>query len=318
MTLPTALLLDDCFLRHLPGGTGHPECPERLLAIQAAFEGAPWFTSLARVQPRKAADEELTLAHRPEYVKLIHREAGHVEGLVELSTGDTLVSRDSLEVALLAAGGVIEAADAVMRGKIRNAFCAVRPPGHHATADRGMGFCIFNNVAIAARYLQKRHGIARVLIIDWDYHHGNGTQDIFYEDPSVFYFSTHHYGAYPGTGAPSERGAGAGLGNTLNVALPVGAGDAQMQEAIESALIPAARKFHPEFILISAGFDAMRNDLLGCFDVTPAGFAAITGVVRQLAEAECAGRLLSVLEGGYRLDGLAECAAAHVEALQAA
>jgi acetoin utilization deacetylase AcuC-like enzyme len=317
MTLPTGLVLDDSFLRHLPGRTGHPECPERLMAIDAAFNGAPWFASLVRIQPRKASDEELALAHHPEYVKLVHREAGHVEGLVELSTGDTIISHDSLNVALLAAGGVLEATDAVMSGKVRNAFCAVRPPGHHATADRGMGFCIFNNVAIATRYLQKRHGVARVLIVDWDYHHGNGTRDIFYDDSSVFYFSTHHYGAYPGTGAPSERGTGPGLGMTLNVPLPVGATDAQIHDAIESVLIPAAQRFHPEFVLISAGFDAMRNDLLGCFDVTPAGFAAITRLVKKFAEAECSGRILSVLEGGYRIDGLAECASAHVEALQA-
>ena len=318
MTLQTGLLLDDCFLRHLPGRTGHPECPERLMAIQATFESASWFRSLIRIQPRMAVDEELTLAHHPEYVKLVHREGATVEGLAELSTGDTVISRESLEVALLAAGGVLESADAVLRGRVRNAFCAVRPPGHHATVDRGMGFCIFNNVAIAARYLQKRHGIARVLVVDWDYHHGNGTQDIFYEDPSVFYFSTHHYGAYPGTGAPSERGTDPGLGTTLNVPLPVGATDAQIYDAIEGVLIPAAQRFHPEFILISAGFDAMRNDLLGCFDVTPAGFAKITTLVKQFAETECSGRILSVLEGGYRLDGLAECAAAHVEVLQGA
>jgi acetoin utilization deacetylase AcuC-like enzyme len=318
MNLPTGLLLDDFFLKHLPGHTGHPECPERLLAIQAALQSAPWFPSLARVLARKATDEELTLAHHPDYVRLVRREAGNVEGLAELSTGDTIVSRDSLEVALLAAGGVLAAADAVMRGEIRNAFCAVRPPGHHATADRGMGFCVFNNIAIAARYLQKKHGLARVLIVDWDYHHGNGTQDIFYEDPTVFYFSTHHGGAYPGTGAPSERGRGPGLGTTLNVPLPVGASDVQIYEAIEGYLLPSAQKFHPEFILISAGFDAMRNDLLGCFDVTADGFAAITRLVKQFAEAECAGRIVSVLEGGYRLDGLAACAVAHAEVLQAA
>jgi acetoin utilization deacetylase AcuC-like enzyme len=204
-----------------------------------------------------------------------------------------------------------------MRADVRNAFCAVRPPGHHATANRGMGFCIFNNVAIAARYLQKKHGIGKVLIVDWDYHHGNGTQDIFYADPSVFYFSTHHYGAYPGTGAPSECGIGAGTGSTLNVPLPVGATDLQICEALEEKLLPAARQFRPDFVLISAGFDAMRGDLLGCFDVTPEGFADLTWLLKQFAEEMCVGRILSVLEGGYRLDGLAECVKAHVAVLQA-
>jgi acetoin utilization deacetylase AcuC-like enzyme len=265
-----------------------------------------------------ATTEELRLAHDPEYLELVAREASNVAGLKQLSTGDTIISRDSLEVAELAVGGVLSAVDAVAAGSFRNAFCAVRPPGHHATRDGGMGFCIFNNVALAARYLQKSHGIAKVLIVDWDYHHGNGTQDIFYDDPAVFYFSTHHYGAYPGTGAPSEHGAGRGLGATLNVPLPAGCSDAQIYQALDSRLAPAAKEFGPDFILISAGFDAMRGDLLGCFDVTPQGFAAITRLVRDLAEELCSGRLVSVLEGGYRLDGLAACVAAHLEVLQEA
>ena len=179
-----------------------------------------------------------------------------------------------------------------------------------------MGFCIYNNVALAARYIQEVHKLRRVLIVDWDYHHGNGTQDIFYEDGSVFYFSTHHFGAYPGTGHPAETGIGEGTGTTLNVPLPVGAGDAQILQALEGKLVPAARKFKPDFILISAGFDAMRNDLLGRLDITPEGFAAITRVVVKLADELCEGRVVSVLEGGYRLDGLADSVTAHVKALQ--
>jgi len=316
MNKPTALLLDDTYLRHLPGRTGHPECPERLIAVRDRLRGAPWYAFLSPIAPRMATPQELRLAHEPVYLALVAREASNVAGLKQLSTGDTIVSRDSLEVAHLAAGGVLSAVDAVMTGTVRNAFCAVRPPGHHATRDRGMGFCIFNNVAVAAQYLREFHGIAKVLIVDWDYHHGNGTQDIFYDDPTVFYFSTHHHGAYPGTGAPSERGIGRGLGATLNVPLPVGCSDAQIHQALESQLVPAARKFQPDFVLISAGFDAQRRDLLGCFDVTPEGFAAITQLVKNLAEELCGGRLVSVLEGGYRLDGLAESVAAHIEILR--
>jgi acetoin utilization deacetylase AcuC-like enzyme len=313
---PAGLLLDDAFLRHLPGRTGHPECPERLIAVREKLRSEPWCAALAGIAPRMATPEQLLLAHDADYLALVERETSNVAGLRQLSTGDTLISSHSLEVALLAAGGVLAAADAVARGELRNAFCAVRPPGHHATRDRGMGFCIFNNVALAARHLQKSHGIAKVLIVDWDYHHGNGTQDIFYDDPTVFYFSTHHYGAYPGTGAPSEQGTGRGLGATLNVPLPVGCSDAQIYQALESRLVPAARALAPDFLLISAGFDAMRGDLLGCFDVTPAGFAEITRLVKHLAGEMCSGRVVSVLEGGYRLDGLAECVAAHVDILQ--
>ena len=234
----------------------------------------------------------------------------------ELSTGDTLVSAGSLDAAEFAAGGVLEAVDAVMAGKVKNAFCAVRPPGHHATPTRGMGFCIFNNVAIAARYVQRKYGVQRVLIVDQDYHHGNGTQDTFYQDGSVLYFSTHHYGAYPGTGAVSETGGGRGTGRILNVPLPPGADDVQLLQAFERQLVPAARAFKPDFILVSAGFDGMRNDVLGKFDVTPQGFGAVAGVVIGLAKELCQGRVVSVLEGGYRLDGLAESVAAHVRVLQ--
>jgi acetoin utilization deacetylase AcuC-like enzyme len=178
-----------------------------------------------------------------------------------------------------------------------------------------MGFCVFNNVAIAARYLRRKHALDRVLIVDWDYHHGNGTQEIFYDDGTVFYFSTHHRGAYPGTGDESERGAGPGLGKVMNVALSAGAGDAEFLRVFETQLVPAARSFRPDFVLVSAGFDSMRNDVLGKFDVTPAGFAALTRVVTRLAGELCRGRVVSVLEGGYRLDGLADSVVAHVRTL---
>jgi acetoin utilization deacetylase AcuC-like enzyme len=316
LSRPTGLLYDDIYLRHLSGNTGHPERPERLIFIRDALEKAGLMQSLYPIHPRRVTEEELELVHKPSYVALARRELSNLQGVRELSTGDTLVSPGSLEAAEFAAGGILNAVDAVMQGKVKNAFAAVRPPGHHATPTRGMGFCIFNNVAIAARYVQKRYGLQRVLIVDWDYHHGNGTQETFYEDGSVFYFSTHHYGAYPGTGSATETGAGKGAGKILNVPLPPGASDAQILEAFQTKLVPAARNFKPDFIFISAGFDGMRNDLLGVFDITPAGFAAITRIVAGLAKELCQGRLVSVLEGGYRLDGLAESVVAHVQVLR--
>lgn len=313
----TGLLFDDVYLLHLSGSVGHPEQPERLTAIRNALEKAGLFQTLYRIKPRAATEAELALAHSPSYLGLVRRELAGLYGLGELSTGDTLVSPNSLEVAKSAAGGVLEAVDAVMVRKVKTAFCAVRPPGHHATRNRGMGFCIFNSIAVAGRYLQQAHGLRRVLIVDWDYHHGNGTQEIFYEDGSIFYFSTHHLGAYPGTGHPAETGTGKGVGTTLNVPLPAGTSDAQIFEVFESKLVPAVSIVKPDFILISAGFDAMRNDSLGHFDVTPEGFAAITRVVVGLANEFCQGRIVSVLEGGYRLDGLGESVVAHVRALTA-
>jgi len=313
----TGLVLDDVYLLHLSGNIGHPERPERLTAIRNALETAGLIQTLYRIKPCPATEVELTLAHTLPYLALVRRELSGLHGLGKLSTGDTLVSPDSLQVAKCAAGGVLKAVDAVMARKVKTAFCAVRPPGHHATRDRGMGFCIFNNVAVAGRYLQEAYGLPRVFVVDWDYHHGNGTQDIFYEDGSIFYFSTHHRGAYPGTGHPSETGTGKGVGTTLNVPLSVSTSDAQILQAFESKLVPAVRTFKPDFILISAGFDGMRNDLLGRFDITPEGFAAITRLVVGLAGECCQGRIVSVLEGGYRLDGLGESVVAHVRALQA-
>ena len=312
----TGLVFDRVYLEHLPGITDHPERPERLLAIMDALKKAGLLRTLVPIEPRRATELELELVHNPFYVALVRDQVATVGGLRYLSTGDTVVSPESMKVAEFAAGGVLNAVDAVMSGKVKNAFAAVRPPGHHATPDRGMGFCIFNNVAIAARYIQRFHGLQRVMIVDWDYHHGNGTQEAFYEDGSVFYFSTHHYGAYPRTGSVEETGGGKGAGKILNVPLPVGASDAQILQAFENSLVPAARIFRPDFILISAGFDPMRNDLIGQFDITPQGFAAITRVVVQLADDLCQGRLVSVLEGGYRLDGLAESVLAHVIALR--
>ena len=312
----TGFVFDELYRRHLVGDAGHPERPERLTAVLGGLEKAGVLNALTRIPARPATDDELALAHDRSYVELVKRELANVEGVRQLSTGDTDVTRESLAAARAAAGGVLNAADAVASGRMKNAFCAVRPPGHHATQNRGMGFCIFNNVAIAARYLQKVHGIRRVLIVDFDYHHGNGTQDIFYDDDSVFYFSTHHYGAYPGTGSAAETGRGKGLGTTLNVPLPPGASDAQILAAFEQQLVPAARRFKPDFILVSAGFDGMRRDLLGQFDITPAGYTAITRVIVRLADELCQGRIVSVLEGGYRLDGLAESVAAHVKVLR--
>jgi acetoin utilization deacetylase AcuC-like enzyme len=311
----TGLVLDDVYLRHLAGVSSHPERPERLVVIRNGLEQSSSMKTLYRIMPRRVTDEELILVHTRAYVDLVRRELSSIRGTRDLSTGDTLVSAGSLETAEFAAGGVLNAVDAVMAKRVKNAFCAVRPPGHHATPTRGMGFCIFNHVAIAARYAQKQ-GARRILIVDWDYHHGNGTQDTFYQDDSIFIFDTHHYGAYPGTGNPSETGAGKAVGTKMNVAMRPGAGDTQFLEAFRTRLVPAARRFKPDFILISAGFDGMRNDILGQFDITPEGFAAMTRVVVDLANELCQGRIVSVLEGGYRLDGLSESVVAHVKTLQ--
>jgi acetoin utilization deacetylase AcuC-like enzyme/formylglycine-generating enzyme required for sulfatase activity len=311
-TKATGFVYDDIYLRHVTG-SGHPERPQRLQSIVARLQATGLLEKLGRIKPRPAEEKWLTAVHTPEHIATLRQLCA--DGDRFAGSRDTPVSESSYEVALVAAGGVLAAVDAVMGGEVRNAFCAVRPPGHHATQDRAMGFCLLNNVAVAARYIQKEHKLPKVLIVDWDVHHGNGTQDTFYEDPSVFYFSVHQYPFYPGTGSAGEQGAGEGKGFTLNVPLAAGSGNAEFQQAFTRKLLPAARQFRPDFVLVSAGFDAHEDDLLGQMRVTTEGFAELTRIVRQIAEEHCRGRLVSVLEGGYDLDGLAASVEAHVRNL---
>jgi acetoin utilization deacetylase AcuC-like enzyme len=239
-----------------------------------------------------------------------------VEGMLDqLRTGDTMICEASLRVAALAAGSCLNAVDAVIRGDHTRAFCAVRPPGHHASSDRGMGFCIYNNIAIAARYARQKYGLERVLIVDWDVHHGNGTQDIFYRDPSVFFFSTHQWPLYPGTGELSEKGAGEAVGTNINVHLAEGTGGQSALDAVEKHLLPAMDRFKPQLILISAGFDARIHDPLGGLHWTDRDFATWTRTIMHLADQHAEGRIVSILEGGYNPAGLASAVETHVRAL---
>lgn len=288
---------------------GHPEQPSRWDAAIRGLGGH----KLASVASRAATRDELLLCHVPRYVDTARRDVE--TGLSALSTGDTDVCERSWEVALRAAGLCLNAVDVVMRGQAANAFCIVRPPGHHATADRGMGFCLFNNVAIAARYAQRMHGAERVLIADWDVHHGNGTQDIFYDDPSVFFFSTHQAPWYPGTGASSETGEDAGAGTTMNCPFAAGAGRDEISGAFRNRLLPAMREFRPDLVMVSAGFDSRLGDPLGHFRLLDQDFAELTSLVREVADQYANGRLVSVLEGGYNLAGLTSAVAAHTQAL---
>jgi acetoin utilization deacetylase AcuC-like enzyme len=312
----TGLVYSPLYKEHRTGAF-HPESPERLDAILHALEPERLGFRLRRVEPRPATRDEVLLCHTAGYFDLARREIA--SGATCLSTGDTIVSDRSFDVALLAAGGVLAAVDAVVGTQlVKNAFCAVRPPGHHARPSQGMGFCVFNNVAIGARYAQRKHGISRVLIVDWDVHHGNGTQDIFYEDPSVLFFSTHQVPLYPGTGAVRETGRGEGAGATVNCPFASGAGRTEIVGAFRERLRPAARAFKPELVMISAGFDSRVADPLGGFCLTDNDFEDLTAVVAEIAGEFAGGRIVSALEGGYALDGLASACAAHVRALHAA
>ena len=265
------------------------------------------------LQQRPAEPDEILLCHTREYFETAQRDVA--SGAHELSTGDTTICRKSFDIALRSAGGVLSGVDAVMTGKMKNAFCAVRPPGHHARPAQGMGFCLFNNIAIGARYAQKKHGAAKVMIVDWDVHHGNGTQDIFYEDGSVLFFSTHQSPWYPFTGHAEETGAGKGKNCTINAPLPAGSGMKAVGDAFLEKLIPEASKFKPDLVMISAGFDSRINDPLGQFTLTDDDFASLTKLLMKFADENCGGRLVSVLEGGYSLAGLASGVCAHVRAL---
>jgi acetoin utilization deacetylase AcuC-like enzyme len=292
-------------------GLGHPESTKRIDAVLNSIEAAK--LDLQKIEPRLATKENLQLCHTPDYIATAERDVN--SGLRQLSTGDTTISKDSYNTALLACGGILAGVDAVIGGKVKNAFCAVRPPGHHARPAGGMGFCLFNSIAIAARYAQKKHGIGKVLIADWDVHHGNGTQDIFYDDGSVLFFDTHQHPLYPGTGMANETGAGKGLGLIMNNPFPAGSGRAQVYGAFESRLLKAAEKFKPEMVFISAGFDSRIDDPLGSFTLTDEHFMELTRLMKKIAADHAGGRVVSVMEGGYNLDGLGKAATAHVRAL---
>jgi len=294
-------------------GAGHPESSDRLIAIVGRLEGVGLLGTLLGIDPRPASEDELLPIHSRAYMDKVRSYC--LGGRTVMDDGETGICPESYEVALLAAGGALSAADAVIEGTVRRAFCAVRPPGHHAERDRAMGFCLFNNVAIAARYLQRAHGIGRVLIVDWDVHHGNGTQKAFYDDPDVFYFSIHQWPHYPGTGKATERGEGRGYGYTLNCPVPAGAGDDEYIEVFEKLLAPAARSFNPEFVLISAGFDPCIDDPLSGTSVSSGGFARISQITADIAEESCDGRIISVLEGGYSLGSLSICVEKHIRVL---
>ena len=298
---PTGLVYHPDYLKHaMPAW--HPEQPARLTAVLDHLKEIGLLPQLAHIRPEPADTKWVAEVHTADYITQVEETCDRGGGL--LDDGDTPVCRASYDVALLAAGGALAACDAVLAGQVRNAFCLVRPPGHHARPTAGMGFCVFNNIAIAARYLQKRHGLRRILIVDWDVHHGNGTQEAFYEDATVLVLGIHRYPFYPGTGAPDEFGRGAGRGYTINLPVPEGTTAAAFVEVLRHALGLTVEYFQPDFILISAGFDAHRDDPLGGMGLDDRDYASLARIVRDVAERECQGRLVATLEGGYGLDAL--------------
>jgi len=296
----TGIVKDNLYLEHVMD-PGHPESPERLRVIYKMLEELEMKNLFQSVKPRIATREELEMIHSPHYIDLIAQTSGKPYYRLDM---DTSTCAKSYEAALLASGGLLELTKAVMEGKLDNGFALVRPPGHHAEKDRAMGFCLFNNVAIGAKYALKHFSLQRVLIVDWDVHHGNGTQNSFYEDPEVLYFSTHRYGFfYPGTGAATEIGRGRGVGFNVNVPLSTGAGDPEYGNIFEKILKPIALEYRPQLILVSAGFDIHYDDPLGGMEVTEKGFARMIQILMEIAEATAQGKLVITLEGGYDVSG---------------
>ena len=295
-------------------GPGHPERPERLHAIQSRLDDTGLGGRLIHIAPRILEANWLEKVHTSRHIADVQRRCEQNMRLMDAA--DTFICPASFNVGLLAAGAACEAVDAVMNNRTDAVFCATRPPGHHAEPDRAMGFCLFNNVAVSVRYIQSTYRLERILIVDWDVHHGNGTQHIFEEDPSVFYFSIHQYPHYPWfSGSGGETGIGAGKGTNLNAPMPAGAGDEQYLHAFDELLAPAMERFRPEFVIVSAGFDAHINDPLSSTLVTEDGFAQITRRTQRIARTYANDRLISVLEGGYGLNGLARSVECHLTAL---
>src|SRR5436190_1493590 len=311
--MTTALIYDPIFLEHLTP-ENHPDRPERLKKVIEVLQGLNWLEreGLVQLAPRAATEDELATVHEREYIQKVKaaahkvaREQGTHGRKTRFFATDTYVSAQSYAAAIKAAGAPLTAIDAILHGEVDNAYCLVRPPGHHALPDEAMGFCLFNNVAIAAQYALDHHGLERVMIIDYDVHHGNGIQDIFYADPRVLYFSIHQATFYPGTGHSDERGEGTGLGTTINVPLPATAGYGVYEPIFRQVMAHAADRFDPQLILVSAGFDAHWNDPLGQMNLSMAGFAQLTKIIIDLAQTLCNGRLVMVQEGAYNLDVMA-------------
>jgi acetoin utilization deacetylase AcuC-like enzyme len=321
--MTTALIYDPIFLEHLTP-ENHPDRPERLKKAMDVLQALNWLEreGLVQLMPRAATEDELATVHEREYIQKV-KAAAHKVAREQDSGGrktrffatDTFVSARSYEAAIKAAGAPLTAIDAILDGEIDNAYCLVRPPGHHAVAESAMGFCLFNNVAIAARYAIDKHGLERVMIIDYDVHHGNATQEMFYDDPRVLYFSIHQSPFYPGTGLSDECGAGAGLGTTINVPLPATTGYETYEPVFRQVMAPAADRFDPQLILVSAGFDAHWKDPLGGMYLSTAGYAKLTGIIIELAQTLCSGRLVFVQEGGYDLLAMAGCVATCINLL---
>ncbi len=306
-----AIIRDPIYLKH-SNGPMHPEGPERLVTIDRMLSDFPLKDHLQDIPPRDATFEELAWVHEPGYIRRIEQTR---ESSFTVLDPDTSATSDSYAAALRAAGGTMAAAEAVLSGSYPAAFAFVRPPGHHAEADRAMGFCLFNNVAIAAMYGLRRHGLKRVLIVDWDVHHGNGTMHSFYETDEVLYFSVHQYPHYPGTGRIDEVGRRAGLGYTMNVPLYGGQGDADYLYVFREFLLPVAREYAPELILVSAGFDTHRNDPLAGMGMSGGAYGQLTAILQELAEECCPGRLAFTLEGGYDRTALTDGVAAVLSSL---
>jgi acetoin utilization deacetylase AcuC-like enzyme len=310
----TAYLYDKIFLQHKPG-LGHPERPERLNAIHGKISGSPFYRDLLLITPEKADRKFIELNHGAAYIDDVREKIENGTGFLDMDTG---VSAKSFEAALQAVGGSLKMCDAVMGNRAVNGFCAVRPPGHHAEYDYASGFCIFNNIAIAARYLRSEHGLKRIAIVDWDVHHGNGTQHSFEGDDFVYYISLHQNPLFPGTGTAREKGYGQGTGYTLNIPMEPGRTDEDYLDAFHGQIIPALDAYRPEIVLVSAGFDAHHADPLASIMLSTEVFHTFTKLLMGVAERHCGGKVISFLEGGYNLDALSDSVMKMMEAFVSA
>lgn len=308
----TGFIYSDHFLRH-ETGAGHPESPQRLTAMVSHLKQINLWQALAHPEIGRYPDDWILKVHTVDHVNSLRK--AYDDGRYALDQGDTPISAESFDVARLAVDAVLTATEAVMNGTNKNAFCAVRPPGHHAERDKAMGFCLLNNVAIGARFAQQKFGAERVAVIDWDVHHGNGIQNLFYDDDSVLYISTHQFPFYPGSGSRGESGTGKGDGFTINIPMMAGSGEGSFLDAFNEIVIPSLENYRADIIFLSAGFDAHRDDPLANLNLTERTFGLLTSMIAEKAESVCSGRIVSVLEGGYNLLALPLSVEAHLRAL---